>query len=273
MKKLFAIALIAATIFICGCGNQTAEQPAPNNPKVEQPAPEPERVDAVLVAGSFLTFDAENMPLLADALNRNDIEYLKQLVVEEKIFRVDKDTKILQIDEATSDGSIAIHFKEGRYTNKDGYAFAYTVFTEKEYPVAYLETQEQPPLQLIQSALAHTDNFFESIKSEDVEALNQLLTFCEVTGKKLRETANNSQLDFATRECMTRAREILLHRGAAISGDLDVIKYRHKSEQENLSADEISQYKKEHKLAVEVTYQLSKDALRLRQDFKTSYGF
>ncbi len=258
--KLLTVALLLVAVILVGCGGEkSSEQPAPAEPKIEQLAPE--LVNAVLVAGSFWTNESNNMSLLADAFTRNDMEYLNQLLLEKKVFRVDNNTKVMKFDTPTSDGSVLIQFKEGRYTNKEGYTFVYNVFTETEFPTAYLANQEQSSLQLVNSALATTETYFDLIKTEDVESLNQMLNLCNVLEKTLLKKSEDTQIDSSMRNCIKDVRKIILTRGAAVLGSLKIVKYK----------QDKNDY--QHKLAVETTYSFCKDELRLRHIFKSNYGF
>lgn len=264
MKKFLSVALIIMTILLAGCGNEkTAEQSASVEVKNEQPVPEVKKIDSILVAGSFWVLNSENMPYLSDALTRSDADYLKQLILEEKIFRVDRDTKVIQ----SGENNTQISFKEGRYTNKIGYSFTYNIFPEKGYPDTYLKSQEQEPMVLIHHGLAGTDNYFELIETDNIEALNQMITLCETIGRKIRENAEGTQINSSTRECMIRARELILYRGAAIHAHLEYKK--------NISQweDNSPKHKREREDALRVTYELCKDVERLRQAFRNKYGY
>ena len=266
MKNFLSVALIFFTLFLVGCGEErnVAEKLDENKNvglstnKVEQPAPEPEKVDAILVAGSFWVIESENMMYLKDAIARSDMEYLKQLTLEGKVYLVDKDTKVTRFGVAADENNVLISFKEGRYTNKSGYTFANNVFAEKEYPAAYLAIQNEEPITLIHHGLASTANYFELIEAKNTESLNQMLNLCETIGKKMRENAEDAQLNSAVRECLQASRKIVLSRGAAIFGYLDFVK---------------AQSKRDREITLEATYELCKDEITLRKIFRDKYGF
>ena len=75
MKKFLSIALIIAAMILAGCGN---EKTVNQSTKSTTPALETknDKVDAILIAGSVWVLDSDNMPYLADAIARNDMDYL-----------------------------------------------------------------------------------------------------------------------------------------------------------------------------------------------------
>lgn len=254
MKKILLILFVILSITIFGCSEQKSNSEYEN--KVEKTIYEEVVItDSILVAGSFFVTDSKNITFLKDSMKRNDIEYLKQLILENKVFYVDRDTSVKCFGEISNKDEVLITFNEGRYTNKQGYTFGYNVFSKDTYSIIQLVNKEQDPLQLIQISLLSTNNFFDLIKYEDVDGMNKMKNLCELLGKKLREKANNSSI----KECMMEAREIILYRGAAIVGGLDVVKY--------------SENDRQHKISVETTYELVKDALKLNKIFKDNYGF
>lgn len=257
---------------------------------VDDSVPEPEKedieVNAVLLKDSLWAIDEENMAYLTDAVQRDDIEYIDQLNIEKKVFATDRDTKVVRIGEVTPEGTVAIRFKEGRYTNKLGKAYVFNVISEEEYP-AYLEEKKHEPKELIKNGLASTDNFFELMKAENfktenidsknIEALIQMRDLCNALASEMKEKSEDSQVDADTRECMQKAREIILRRGAAIVACLNFIdqlqQYKQKAAQGKLSAQENANFKKQYPLTVQSTFDLCKDAEKLRYAFKNKYGF
>ena len=173
MKKFLSIALIIAAMILAGCGN---EKTVNQSTKSTTPALETknDKVDAILIAGSVWVLDSDNVPYLADAVARNDMDYLNQLMIEGKVFQVDHDTKVTRFGLASDKNNALILFKEGRYTNKTGCTFAQWVYDEKEYNSTRPQAQTQSPLMLIQQSLARTENYFDFIKGENVEGLNQI---------------------------------------------------------------------------------------------------
>ena len=146
MKKTLSVIFMFVVLVISGCSDDKAtKQSMPTEPKIEQPAPEPEKIEAVLVAGSFWVADSENIPFLADAIKRKDVEYMKQLMRENKVFLVEKNTKDEHFGIVADKSNVKILFREGRYTNKTGYIHASNVIAKKEFP-AYLEKQKQKKL-------------------------------------------------------------------------------------------------------------------------------
>ena len=125
MKKILSVALIMITILFAGCGNDKSNE-----------------IPSVLLKNSFWVADSGNMPYLIDALSRDDVEYLKQLMLEGKVFQVDRDTKVARFGVAADEHYALISFKEGRYTNKSGCALKVSVYTEDEYQ-NYLEEKRK----------------------------------------------------------------------------------------------------------------------------------
>lgn len=282
MKKIFAVACLVATIFICGCGGEkSAEQSA--EPKVEQPAPEPEKVDAVAVDGTIWAIDEENVAYLIDALDRNDGEYLKQLSVEQKAFLVDRDTKVTRIGKPAANDTVMIKFKEGRYTNKTGYTRARNIFTEEEYP-AYLEAkaareqakkdaERQEIIDLVQNYLSGSENYYDVIIGGNVDEMNQTNDFLKTAETKLIELKKAPNLDSNLREYVEKAHKIIINRGAAVLSILHAIEFAQKSTQENLSQSDRNYYvgmSNSSKTAAVITHE---KADQLRQEFRDKYGF
>ena len=292
MRNFFKVAVLVAAIFICGCGGEkTAENPVPVESAIEQTASEPEKkeaneVSAVLLKDSLWAIDEEYMAYLTDAVKRDDIEYIDQLTIEKKVFIVDRDTKVVRIGEAKPEGNVSIRFKEGRYTNKSGQAYVFNVIPEDEYP-AYLEEKKHDPKELIKNGLAGTDNYLELMKAENfktenidpknIEALIQMRDLCNTLASEMKEKIEDSQVDADTRERLQKAREIILHRGAAIITCLNFIEqlqqYKQKAAQGNLTAEENANFKKTYPLKVQSAFDLCKDAEKLRYAFKNKYGF
>ena len=66
--------------------------------------------------------DYSDMPKLADALRREDEDYLKELIREGKVHIINKNTTV-EISDTPNEGIVNIYFKEGKYTGKWGYTF------------------------------------------------------------------------------------------------------------------------------------------------------
>lgn len=229
MKKFLAVVLILIVMCATGCGDKKtadnpvpAEQSSPAETKVEQPVPKPEKVNAVAVAGTLWAINEENMLYLADAIARDDSEYLQQLALEKKVFNVDRDTKVTRIGTATDEDNVIISFKEGRYTNKTGYTFAYNIFTEEEYP-AYLEAKaaneqdrRQKIIDVVYRYLINTDDYFEFIKAGNIEEVKRIEEWIKAEEKKIIDLKNNVSIDSDIRECAEKAQKVVICRYVVI---------------------------------------------------------
>lgn len=91
--------------------------------------------------------------------------------------------------------------------------------------------------------------------------MNQLFTFCDVTENKLAAKAVDAQIDLAKRTFIKDARKIIVSRGAAILGALKIVEHKQAGDDRQRS------------LAVETTYSFCKNALQLREIFKTNCGY
>lgn len=253
MKKFFLLALILLALIVSACGGQkTVEQSAPAEPKIEQPALEPEKIDAIAVKGTLWAIDEENMKYLTDAVNRKDSEYLKQLVLEKKIFHVDRDTKVTRIGTTSDEGNVMISFKEGRYTNKTGYTFAYNVFTEEDYP-AYLETmkakeqaERQKIIDVIHSYLVNIDDYFELILAGNTEGVKEIEKWIKTKEYEIIALKDDNGIPADIRECAEKAQKVVIYRYVVIHTYLE---YGGVNEKDYQKAE------------------------KLRQEFKAKYGF
>lgn len=251
MKKILAVALMTLVFLLAGCSKDKVEE-----------------TPAVLLGNSFWVADSENIPYLADALARDDVEYLNQLMLEGKVFKVDRDTKVARFGVADDSHFALISFKEGRYTNKSGYAFNVSTFTEDEYQnyleekrqaaerqeqerQALLEQERQEKLAqeqakkdaerqeahtLIQNCLMNSENYFAAIDSGNESELRQLAAIISDDEKKLMVA--ESRLNSDVRECAKNAHKIITNRGVSVLLYLqfktkggEVAKYHQQAEQ------------------------------------------
>lgn len=116
MKKI-SVFLITLSLIMFGCGN-----------KVE--IKEEKREEAILLKDS-LWCESEYAAEMNDANERRDYEYMRQLMIEGKVKSVDRDTKVERFGVAANPNNVLILFKEGKYTNKAGCAFAENVYMKK----------------------------------------------------------------------------------------------------------------------------------------------
>lgn len=273
MKKFLAVTLILASIFVVGCGGEKFAGETP----------------AILLKNSFWVADSKNMKYLADALARDDMEYLKQLMLEGKVFQVDRDTKVVRSGLAANKHYSLISFKEGRYTNKSGCALNVAIYTEEEYQ-NYLEEKrkeeerreqenkrraqerqaqrekerqekiaqeqakkdadKQEALALIQDCLSNSENYFIAITKDNEAELKQLAIALPENEKKLMIAGTRvTRVDSDIRECMKHAREIIKNRGVAV---LVYLQFKSKG-------GEVEKYHQK--------------AEQLRQEFRDKYGY
>ena len=230
MKKIFAIALMTIAILFVGCGGSKSVNESAS-----------EKVDAVLVAGSFWVLDAENMPYLADALNRDDREYLNQLMLEGKVFKVAKDTNVIRLGVAANENNVLIEFKEGRYTNKSGCTFKSNVVAKDEF-AAYAENRTKKKFALIQDCLSNTEKYSEVIATGDVKKVEQFCAVCLDNRNKLANLINQEKEKVVV-ESAYMASDIILERLNALGVGKDEAERR------------------------------SQRAEKLRQEFRAKYGF
>ena len=259
MKKIFLVVLIAVAVIVSGCsGDKTADKPAPESD-----------VDAVLVAGSFFVIDAENMSYLTDAIARKDTEYLNQLILEGKVFKVDKDTKVTRFGVAADENNVLIKFKEGRYTNKAGCTFKQRVYTEEEYQ-RYLENLTEETTKIIQEFFVNTDNYFEVVNAEYIEESKRISDVCLSVGEKLKMIKSSPHVDS---ECIKKVENILVNRYMTVSSYLSVVEYSQKAAQEQPRTRNFDVYtgmKNTFKKNVSEYHQKAEQA---RQEFRDKYGY
>lgn len=262
MNKIFLIVLVVVAVILGGCGGNAHENKAPQNGNDE--------VAAFLLKDSFWVMNAENMPYLNDAISRKDVEYLKQLMIEGKVFLVDKDTKVTRFGVAADKNNVLILFREGRYTNKTGCTHASNVIDEKDFS-EYVEGQEQKKIALIQQCLANTANYSEAISAGDVAEIKRLRSVCLNDTNVLK--SKMAENDFQTKECIQKAVDIIFERDFALSAYEQCVEYSKKAEQEGSRSKKISVYDSMAQHFRGDADKRSQEAERLRQDFRATYGF
>lgn len=262
MKKFFLLTLMFLMIICAACGNKkSAEQPA---------SAEPEKIDAVLVAGSFWVTESENMPYLNDAINRNDVEYMKQLMLEGKVFFVDHDTKVIRFGVAADKNNSLIQFKEGRYTNKTGCAYANNVIAEADFP-AYLEAQRQKKITQIKESLTSTEKYADVIAAGNLEEIERLSLYCLDKTNELKKFRLEQKDDIL--EQAELAINIIFTRDQALRDYKYFIEYSQKVEQEKQGTKNFRAYIRMKDDYESDIYKHSQKAEQLRQEFKAKYGY
>lgn len=262
MKNFLTIALIVIAIILGGCDGNAHENKASqkNNDKIA----------AVLLKDSFWVMDSENMPYLNDAISRKDIEYLKQLMLEEKVFFVDRDTKVTRFGVAADKNNVLILFNEGRYTNKTGCTHASNVIDEKDFP-EYISNQKKKISDLIQKCLMNTANYADAISAGDLTEIKKLKSVCLNDTNVLKSKVQES--DSYTRECIKKAVKIIFERDFTLSAYENFIKYSEKAGREDSRSKNFRVYDNMAKEFRNDVNKRSQEAERLRQEFKTTYGF
>lgn len=254
MKKFFAVACLVATIFICGCGGEKSA----------------EKVPSILLKESLWVADSDNLPYLNDAIARKDSEYLKQLMLEGKVFLVERDTKVTRFGVAAEKDHVLIQFNEGRYTNKTGYTHASNVVAEKDFH-AYVEKQKQKKIALIQESLASTEKYSEVIATGNLEEIESFDSFCLNKTNELKRFRQEPEKGII--EPAEMAVEIIFERMGALSAYKYFVKYSQKVAQEKKGTKNFRVYDGMKKQYENDISKHSQKADQLRQEFRDKYGF
>lgn len=263
MKKYFSIALmVVVAVILGGCGGNAHENKVPKKSSDE--------IAAVLLKDSFWVMDSGDMPYLNDAISRKDIDYLKQLMIEGKVFYVDRDTKVTRFGIAADKNNVLIIFNEGRYTNKTGCTHASNVIDEKDFPT-YAESQKKKIVDLIQKCLTNTENYSEAISIGDLAEIEILKSVCLNDTNVLKSKAHES--DSYTRKCLQKAVKIIFERDFALSAYKSSVEYSSKAKQADSRSKNSRVYDSMAKDFSEDVNKHSQEAERLRQDFRAEYGF
>ena len=261
MKKFFVVALMSVMLVCVACGNEkSAEQSAPAEPK---------KIDAVLVAGSFWVIESENMPYLTDALTRKDTEYLRQLMLEGKVFHVDKDTKVTRFGVAADKNNVLILFKEGRYTNKTGCTYVSSVIAEKDYS-SYLESQRHAKLALIRDSLTSTEKYLDIIASGNVKEVEQFSSYCLSKTNELKSFRQEQEIEREIIEQAEMAINIIFQRDSVLWDYRHLVEYTQKIEQGGKNSISDRRMQEHYR---DIIKKDSQEAEKLRQEFKTKYGY
>lgn len=98
VKKFLVIIIVFVSILFAGCG-------------WENGLSRKNETLAVLLKDSFWVAESENIPYMIDAISRKDTEYMKQLMLEGKVFIFDKDTKVVQRCSVSGKNNMEVLFK------------------------------------------------------------------------------------------------------------------------------------------------------------------
>ena len=213
------LVLLTVSLF-SGCSN--------NGEKLHDPEPR------ILLANSPFVQDDDNLKYLLDAIQRKDDDYLQQLIIENKVFSVDKDTHVDNIGTMTGTDNELIIFKEGRYTNKKGVTLKNFLITEKAYKMAEeayqaqinkekeaerqrqlakeqeIQQHRQEAMNIIATCFNEIENIKSAPTSGDIKS-QQLEVYGVLSNNyyKLNELSNNVTYDKNTRQMISEAAEII----------------------------------------------------------------
>ena len=198
----YAAIFLSVFLLVAGCSNDKNI----NIEKLNKSEPR------ILLSNSSFVQESENMVYLADAIQRNDVDYLQQLIVENKVFVVDKDTKVDYFINDTNSNNAEIIFKEGRYTTKKGITLKNFLITEEEYPAYIAEKERQ------ESRKANINYIFEVIhksttlvsymETDNVYLIKQFLSDMKKYKRKLDELSNDANLDSDIRDMAKKALQL-----------------------------------------------------------------
>lgn len=155
MKKILSPLLMIVALILVGCGGSNYSD------------------ETLIVGYGYWSEKKENIPDLQDAINTSDVEYLVQQVIEGKVIRADKDTKIAVTGEYDGGKIVEIKFLQGRYKNKVGYTLPECIIDvakEKEREKAEQETEEKKK----KERLAREEANYEKAREEEKAQLEQL---------------------------------------------------------------------------------------------------
>ena len=261
MKRFLAVVLIIATMILVGCGSGKS---------VDTSSKSNEEVAAVLQKDSLWVMDSDNMPYLNDAIKRKDVDYLKQLMIEGKVFLADKDTKVTRFGVTADKNNVLILFNEGRYTNKTGCTHASNVVDEKDFP-AYVENQKKKKFTLIQDGLTKTEKYSEIVASGNLQEITQFRNIClDCTNaiKKLRQ-----EQDIELIKAAEMAIDILIARDNSLFSYESFMEYSEKAEQESSSSKKRRVYESMREKFMSDVDKYQQKAEKLRHEFRDKYGF
>lgn len=271
MNKIQIYSLAGVVIVALFFAIVSGLSPKDTVPETNKEKPNVERqISAVLLKDSFWVMDSRNMPYLNDAISRKDVEYLKQLMIERKIFLVDKNTKVTRFGVAADKNNVLILFNEGRYTNKTGCTQASNVIDEKDFP-EYISNQKKQIANLIQKCLMNTASYSDVISAGDLSEIKKLRSLCLNDTNVLKSKIQES--DSYTRECIQKAVKIIFERDFALSAYESFIQYSKKASQEDSHSRNSRVYDSMAKDFRSDVNKRSQEAERLWQNFRAEYGF
>lgn len=252
-KKKFClfvpILILMASALFSGCSN--------NAEKLHKPEPR------ILLANSSFVQEYENMQYLLDAVQRKDEDYLKQLILENKVFYVDKDTHVDNIGNMADINHEVIIFKEGRYTNKKGITLKNSLLTEEKYSEHIKEKTRQERgkvlISYISDVFSKSDKLSSYLETDSIYVLNSLAADLKTHINSLSEISTNTGYDSNAREMSKKAYQIIKKRYDAVYNYVQYLKNK-------------DSYQRSIKF-LNLSYESAKTSINLRESFEKQYGF
>ena len=130
MKKFLTVALMSTIVLFVGCASEKTEEKdsfvvkATYLQKEEAERARENMSEGLIVEGAFWLDKKENIPDFLEAIETRDDEFFLQQFRENKIYRVNADTRINCSKDTSHNGKIVkIKFLRGQYKNKEGYTY------------------------------------------------------------------------------------------------------------------------------------------------------
>ena len=258
MKKFISLFIFAILLFTA-CGNEVKTDGTSTGKEISK------EENKILLAGSFWVENSDYMAFLTDALRRNDKEYLQQLIIEKKVFFVDKDTRVKSFGYAADQNNELISFAEGRYTNKTGRTFKKFLLAEEEYRNREKKAREEV-VSLIKKYFDETTDYETVINSSDYNHIARLEDLCSNRSKYLENLSFQDKYNAEIRLMLNKASKIIGERQSSTFYGLMILKNVQKHSQKIAYKNLIQDFQKQ------LNKSLQKEK-QLRQDFLSTYGF
>lgn len=265
MKKFISLFIFAILLFTA-CGNEVKTDGTSSGKEIAK------EENKILLAGSFWAENSDYMAFLTDALRRNDKEYLQQLIIEKKVFFVDKNTLVKSFGYTADQNNELISFAEGRYTNKTGRTLKKFLLTEEEYRNREKKAREEV-VSLIKKYFDETADYETIAKSSDYNYIDRFKELCSNRSKDLENLFLQDKYNNEINIVLKKASDIIGERRSAIFYGLKVLENSQKYSQELEKSPKKIMYKN---LIQDFQKQLNKSIQKekqLRQEFLSTYGF
>ena len=259
LKKFYAVALLILIFFLAGCGSDNL------NKKKDYDKQESEKL--LLLQNSFWVQEYESLGYLIDALQRQDNDYLKQLMIEKKVFFVDKDTNVIGNAVATDSNIEMILFKEGRYTNKEGITLRKFLVNNAE-----LQQRRNEAINFIIDSFNESQKNISDLTADNIEVTKQIESNLGAICSKIYSLSNNFYYDSDTREMAGKAGEIISEFENSVSwinSALELKKYLEESEYDWFDSEKNAMVQ----FDIDNSIESVEKAKQLRENFKAEYGF